>query len=169
MKEIKRDIEKSDISQLRKKELIYKNWHLNVYEPIKREIQKNMNSSNAKFARSLRDMRYAEYLNHTNQKGCVFRDDYQSEEYDPVNLMPLEASFVMPLKDPTSIRFRKDNDEQKLIYKCLTGKKFTSSQVEKARLPRILNDNETRGNIDWNKWILSNHSTIDSTARIKSS
>lgn len=169
MKEIKRDIEKSDVSQLRKKELIYKNWHLHVYEPIKREIQKNMSSPSAKFARSLRDLRYEEYLSHTNERGCVFRDDFQSEEYDPVNLVPLEASFVRPFKDPTSVRSRKDNDEQKLIFKCLTGKKFTSSQVQRARLPRILNDGETRENIDWNKWLLNNHSTINSTARIKSS
>ncbi|CAF0823854.1 unnamed protein product [Brachionus calyciflorus] len=169
IEDINKDIQKSDVSQLRRKELIYKNWHLNVYEPIQREIQKNMNSSNALYARSLRNIRYMEFLNQVNEKGCVYRDDFQPEEYDPTNLVPLGAHFVKPLKDPTSVRQRKNYDEEKLIYKCITGKKFTSNQIDKSKLPIIINDNESRADIDWNKWILNNHSTINSTARIKSS
>lgn len=127
-----------------------------------------MNGHNADYARNVRNLRYLEYLHHVNKHGCCFQDDYQSEVYDPVDLIHLDATLSKQLKDPTSVPQRKSFKEDKTIYKCQTGKTFSSKQIERTKLPIILNDNETRADLDWNRWMLNEHSSMESDARFKS-
>lgn len=127
-----------------------------------------MNSPHAQYARATRNLRYLEYLQQVNKKGYVFQDDFQPEEYDPTNIIPLDACLPNKLKDPTSVSQRKNFNEEKTIYKCITGKTYSQSQIERTKLPIIINDNETRADIDWQKWILNDHNTMESNVRKKS-
>jgi hypothetical protein len=162
-------INKSDIKELRKKELRYKRWYLNVYEPIQKEIYRNVNNGSADHARHVRNLRYLEFLHQNNKRGAVFQDDYEPDEYNPIDLVNINANITKKLKDPTQLKLRKDFDEQNLIYKCIYGKDFSPKEIETTKLPTIWHDNESRRDIDWNKWMLIHHSTIGSTSRMKSS
>jgi hypothetical protein len=153
---------------LRKKELLYKKWYLDVYEPIQKEVYKNVNSSSAEYARNVRNLRYLEFLHHSNKRGAVYRDDFEPDEYDPTDVISLDANLSKKLNDPTCLAQRKSFNEQSLIYKCAYGREFTMKEVESSRLPVIENDNTTRKDLNWKKWILNEHNTMDSKARIKS-
>ena len=167
-KKINNNIEKSDAAELRKRELLYKNWHLNVYEPIQKEIQKNMNSSNADMARHIRNLKYLEYLQHVNKYGYAFQEDYEPTDYDPCDVISLCANVPVKLRDPTTIRQRIQHKEDRTILKLITGKDFTDKQTDRIKLPLIMNDTESRGDLDWNSWILDQYNTIESTVRTKS-
>ena len=165
---IRHNINDSELRELRKRELKYKLWHTNVYEPIQKEVYKNVNGESAEYARYIRNLRYLEFLHHTNKRGGVCQDDFEPEEYNPVDLVNLDATLNR-LKDPTHLRQRKDHDEQNVIYKCMFGKDFTAKEINKTKLPVIMNDNESRKNIDWNRYLIMHHSAIESPARVKSS
>ena len=168
LKIIETDIEKSEETELRKQELLYKNWYLNVFEPIKSGVQKRMQSSKADYARNIRNLRYLEYLHQVNKLGGVYQDDFEPCEYNPMNLVNLEANLKSRIRDPTSIPLRKRSKEERMILKWMTGKEFTRKEAEETKLPIIINDNETRADLDWNRWLLDQYNTIESTVREKS-
>ena len=120
LQKINTNIEKSEAAELRKRELIYKNWHLNVYEPIQREIQKNMNSTND-YARNIRNLKYLEYLQYVNKYGYAFQEDFEAAEYDPTDVISICANIPIRLKDPTTIRQRLQHKEDRTILKLITG------------------------------------------------
>lgn len=142
-------------------------WYLNVYEPIQAEIYKSVHGPSADYARYTRDMKYLEYLRVTNKRGGVFQDDFEPDEYNPIDQVDTTIQ-TGKLKDPTRLGKEKYYEEEALIYKCLYGKHFTPKDIDQAKLPFIYNDNETRKDIDWKKWLLLPHSNIESSARLKS-
>ena len=61
-------IEHSDLVELRKRELLHKNWNDRVYEPIRRKIIKAMNSTDwVEIDRRRREL-HRQYLEHVNRK-----------------------------------------------------------------------------------------------------
>ena len=166
---IDNEIEKSHTSELRKRELLYKNWYLKVYEPIQSKIRNNMLSSNADYARDIRSLRYLEFLHQVNKLGGVYQDDYERNEYDPMNLLNMDSSLTHKLKDPTHISTRKFLEEDGMVLKWITGKDFTNKETENTKLPIIINESPTRADLDWNDWILDQYNSIESMVREKSS
>lgn len=114
-KEIEESIERCEARQLRRKELLYKNWYINVYEPIQIEIYKNMHGHKAEFARLTRDLKYAEYLEKVNERGCSFQDDFAPEDYDPTAIVKIDATVTRKLRDPTNLPKRKTLIEENTI------------------------------------------------------
>ena len=167
LKDIDRDLYEFAVKEHRKKELLYKNWYLNVYEPIQKQVNKNI-SENGKYARDLRNEKYLEYLNQVNRYGCSVQDDYEPENYNPIDIVQLDANLGHRLKDPTNLTLRKTHLEDKTIIKCINGRNFNQKQTQQTRLPVIINDNITRGDLDWNDWILKHYDQIESKARAKS-
>jgi hypothetical protein len=160
-------LEEFTINEYRKKELVYKNWHLNVYEPIQREITKNINE-NGEFAREMRNTKYVEYLKQVNSRGAAYRDDYEPEDYDPTNIVQIDANISNKLRDPTNLPLRKTHNEDKTVVRCINGRMFSAKDTEAMKLPIIINDSESRNDIDWNSWQLKHYDNIESTARAKS-
>jgi hypothetical protein len=158
-----------EFKQLRKKEVTYKEWYLNVYMPIKKEIFKSLSNKNTiNRAKSQKDL-YYEYLKYVDKHGFTFREDYEKTKQDPTDLLYIHAKFDRELKDPTNLPQRKYFHEEKMIFRCLTGKNLTKTQVNLIKLPHIVNDNNSRLNLEWKDWLLDHYNWIHSEARIKSS
>ena len=135
--------------------MIYKNWYLNVYEPIQREICKNMASPCAENARTSRYTRYLEYLEQVNRHGSVYQDDFEPAEYDPTNLINLDASVQRKLDDPTNLPQRKQFKELSMVNSHL-------------KLPTITKVESPRSHVVWNNWLLDQYNSIESNVRAKS-
>lgn len=148
-------IETNEREKTRKREIIYKNWYRNVYEPMQNSIYNLMLSSEADYARNLRNLKYLEYLNQCNKRQSVYQDDFEPAEYDPVKLMNLDASLPCKLSDPTNLPRRKQSKETDLLQNDI-------------RLPVIRKVSSPRSDIVWNNWILDQYNTIDSDVRAKS-
>ena len=167
LKDIDRDLYDFAVKEYRKKELLYKNWYLNVYEPIQKQVNKNI-SENGQYARNVRNEKYLEYLNRVNRHGCSFQDDFEPEDYNPIDIVQIDANLGKRLKDPTTLPLRKTHLEDNTIIRCVSGRNLTQKQTQQTRLPVIINDNETRADLDWNHWILKHHDQIESTSRANS-
>jgi hypothetical protein len=173
------NITTSNFHELRKKEMRYKNWHLNVYSPLQSEIIRNANSPLADTARNIRDLKYLQYLDRVNNFGCSFRDDFESKEYDPIGgLISLEVNMGKQFKDPTNLPQRKYQKEENTLLKCMYGahedetlskdNQYLLEQIEKMHTPFIIhNSNENRKKIIWNDWLLEKYNYIQSDLRDK--
>ncbi len=167
---IDKNLEDHEWQVNRKREVIYKNWHLNVYEPIKNEINSGMMSKRADLIRNLRNLKYLEYLNQVNKYGAAYQEDFDTLEYDPTcdGLLNFDVCVQNKLKDPTLLASRKNHTEQNVMYKCLTGHELTKKQADQIKLPIIRHDQESRDNIEWKDWILEEFNSIDSSVRARS-
>eukprot|EP00794_Sanderia_malayensis_P000427 gene427-1068_t len=125
----------------RKKYLLRKEWTENVYNPLKNEIDKEVNSERYKvFDRTKRNL-YSQYLNYSNKKGNVFLDTMSCDEYDPLMLhghrpFPLKVVFKKS-NDPLVHQFTKRNEEDKILLTCKTGLQYSDSEIERSRLPPL--------------------------------
>lgn len=81
-----------------------------------------MKGHKADFARFTRDLKYAEYLEKVNERGCSYQDDFLPEDYDPTGLVKIEAHVGRKLKDPTILSKRKTQTEENTILNVM--KKF---------------------------------------------
>ena len=62
----------------RKKELLHKKWTENVNEPIKREIDKEINGPNYLELMKRKRALHKEYLEHTNKKVSIAKSENAS-------------------------------------------------------------------------------------------
>lgn len=127
-----------------------------------------MNCYKAEYARNSRNHKYGEYISHVNKYGGAYQDDFEPNDYDPTGVVKLDVNLPTRLKDPTTLPQRKNYNEINTIYRCNTGRNFTQKQVEKTKLPIIVNDNQTRADLDWNDWLLNQYNTVESTVRNRS-
>lgn len=148
-------IDQCEREKVRKREMIYKNWYRNVYEPMQTEIYKTMLSNSAEYARNFRNLKYLEYLNQCNQRNSCYQDDFEPAEYDPVSVVNLDASVGGRYLDPTTLPQRKEMKEVNMISQDI-------------RLPIITKYDSPRSDVVWNNWVLDQYNTIDSTVRSKS-
>lgn len=74
-----------------------------------------MHGHKAEFARFSRDVKYAEYLEKVNERGCAFQDDFAPDDYDPTGVVKIDANVTRKLKDPTNIPKRKTLIEENTI------------------------------------------------------
>ena len=125
-------------------------------------------NENGKLARDVRNEKYLEYLNQVNRYGCSVQDDFEPESYNPIDIVQIDANLGKRLKDPTNLPFRKTHLEDNTIIKCINGRNFDQKQTQQTRLPVIINDNQTRADLDWNDWILKHYNQIESNVRAKS-
>ncbi|XP_070190061.1 uncharacterized protein [Littorina saxatilis] len=74
-------LEHTDLLELRKRELLHKNWNEKVYEPIRRQILAAMNGQDWTEKDRRRRELHCQYLEHVNRKGHVFLDTMDKGEY----------------------------------------------------------------------------------------
>lgn len=75
-----------DSSDRRRKEQLYKDWQKEVFVPIQKQIQTELNSRATSGIEERRCKQYQEFLDATNKKDGLFRDIIIPEDYDPLRV-----------------------------------------------------------------------------------
>ena len=149
---------------MRKKEITYKNWRINVQEPIKREINKAANCPSAINAKTMRDINYVSYLRHLNKYGCAFQDDFDSKDYDP--LLRTCVSAKISEKELKNVNQRKAMEENQILNNISIPTNV--QKYEKLSMPSLMNEMKSRSDISWNKWLTQKYNAVESKIRIRS-
>ena len=149
---------------MRKKEITYKNWRINVQEPIKREINKAANCPSAINAKTMRDINYVSYLRHLNKYGCAFQDDFDSKDYDP--LLRTCVSAKISEKELKNVNQRKALEENQILNNISIPTNV--QKYEKLSMPSLMNEMKSRSDISWNKWLTQKYNAVESKIRIRS-
>ncbi|XP_053397290.1 protein FAM228B-like isoform X3 [Mercenaria mercenaria] len=96
VKDVEDYITRRDVTDLRKKEVLHKNWSERVYKPLRKKIIEAMDSNDwPEVDRRKREL-HRQYLEFTNAKGHVFLDTIDPEEY---YAMALNGHRPAPIKD----------------------------------------------------------------------
>ncbi|XP_041351505.1 protein FAM228B-like isoform X2 [Gigantopelta aegis] len=128
-----------DLLTLRKKELLHKRWTDHVYEPLRREIIQVMDGDKWRDTDRRKRVLHKQYLEFVNEKGHIFLETLNPREYYAQSLngfrpAPIKVD-VNRLRDPLTSQGRERNQEDQAILQCVTGQKFTDSDIEQIRLP----------------------------------
>ncbi|XP_027605067.1 protein FAM228B isoform X2 [Pipra filicauda] len=81
--EVDRYLRHNDFLNLRKKEIVYKEWLKDVLEPVLQKIEDEMGSQSIEEMQKRKQEQLSQYLNYCNKKGYVFLDYFDPSEYDP--------------------------------------------------------------------------------------
>lgn len=129
----------NDLLNLRRRELLHKEWHENVYVPTRKKVEEVFENKHP-----LLDLRkreeYEKFLDYKNKKGDVFLDTISKDEYDPLCLMTQEGFTNIKartgrLLDPLVAQERQRIEEQRAIYRCETGDVLSDDEIRKRWLP----------------------------------
>ncbi|XP_017668534.1 PREDICTED: protein FAM228B isoform X2 [Lepidothrix coronata] len=80
---VDRYLRHNDFLNLRKKEIVYKEWLKDVLEPVLQKIEDEMGSQSIEEMQKRKQEQLSQYLNYCNKKGYVFLDYFDPSEYDP--------------------------------------------------------------------------------------
>ncbi|XP_017944269.1 protein FAM228B isoform X1 [Manacus vitellinus] len=83
VREVDRYLRHNDFLNLRKKEIVYKEWLKDVLEPVLQKIEDEMGSQSIEEMQKRKQEQLSQYLNYSNKKGYVFLDYFDPSEYDP--------------------------------------------------------------------------------------
>ncbi|XP_027753295.1 protein FAM228B isoform X3 [Empidonax traillii] len=82
-REVDRYLRHNDFLNLRKKEIVYKEWLKDVLEPVLQKIEDKMSSQSIEEMQKRKQEQLSQYLNYCKKKGYVFLDHFDPSEYDP--------------------------------------------------------------------------------------
>lgn len=140
----------------RRQEMLHKKWTENVYEPIRCEVEKEVNGPELKELQARKRQLYKEYLEHINKKGHVFLDVGDPAEYFAFSLNPSQHVALKartgPLNDPLLFQERERNKEDATAIRCMTGYALGDKDVEQIRLPPLPLVPLGRHGISWKRW-----------------
>ncbi|XP_051666811.1 protein FAM228B [Manacus candei] len=83
VREVDRYLRHNDFLNLRKKEIVYKEWLKDVLEPVLQKIEDEMGSQSIEEMQKRKQEQLSQYLNYGNKKDYVFLDYFDPSEYDP--------------------------------------------------------------------------------------
>ncbi|XP_041043912.1 protein FAM228A isoform X2 [Carcharodon carcharias] len=176
-----------DMLNLRRKELLYKKWNDDVYEPLQWKVKARLNQSIERRRPSV-----LQYLDYCDKKEPVFLEEYNPDDFNPfvrhlckprkfklprVELPWFDSSmtdflhmfFMMTrtstLNDPLLLQSRSKSVEDNAILQCQEGKLYSLKETEefhKSQLPLVPLG---RQNIDSIKWLSVPLNYIDSDIR----
>ncbi|XP_039263941.2 protein FAM228B-like [Styela clava] len=134
-------LQENELLNLRRKELLYKEWHENVYEPTRRKIQNKIETEYPILDEKKRE-EYVKYLKYKNKKGDVFLDVMSKEEYDPMCLLHPDSPTLLKvqtprLQDPLLAQERQRIDEERTISRCETGEILSDDAIRHRWLPAL--------------------------------
>ncbi|XP_060597955.1 protein FAM228B-like isoform X8 [Ruditapes philippinarum] len=130
-----------DVTDLRKKEVLHKNWNERVYKPLRKKIIEAMDSNDwPEVDRRKREL-HRQYLEFTNEKGHVFLDTMDPEEYYAMALnghrpAPIKIE-TRPLHDPLISQGRQRSEEDRTILRCVTGYRYSDKDIEQVKMPAM--------------------------------
>lgn len=172
VKDVEDFITHRETTNLRKKEVLHKNWSERVYKPLRKKIIEAMDSNDwPEVDRRKREL-HKQYLEFTNQKGHVFLDTMDPEEYYAMALnghrpAPIKIE-TRPLHDPLISQGRQRNEEDRTILRCLTGYRYSDKDIEQVKMPAMPLVPLGRHGTDSIRWLKMPLSNIESTPRLAS-
>ncbi|KAL8624905.1 hypothetical protein ACOMHN_016201 [Nucella lapillus] len=172
VKDVKSYLDHKDMLDLRKKELLHKNWTNRVFEPIREKIVGAMNSDDWPDKDRRRRELHRQYLEHINKKkseGHVFLDTMDEGEYYAQALNHSRPSSITvhtnSLQDPLLAQERQRNKEDQMVLHCLTGQLYSHSDIDQVRLPPLPLVPLGRHGTDSVSWLEMPLGNIESTPR----
>ncbi|OWF50955.1 protein FAM228B-like isoform X5 [Mizuhopecten yessoensis] len=172
VKNLEEYITYKDVMEQRKKEMLHKKWNDRVFEPLRKNIIDAMDSDDwPELDRRKREL-HKQYLEFTNQKGHVFLDTMDPEEYYAQALnghrpAPIKVSTAA-LRDPLLSQGRQRSAEDRTILRCITGYSYTDKDLEQVKLPPLPLVPLGRHGTDSLKWLEMPLHNIESTPRMAS-
>ncbi|XP_052241953.1 protein FAM228B-like isoform X4 [Dreissena polymorpha] len=172
VKDVEDFISHRELTNLRKKEVLHKNWNERVYKPLRKKIIEAMDSNDwPEVDRRKREL-HRQYLEFTNEKGHVFLDTMDPEEYYAMALnghrpAPIKIE-TRPLHDPLISQSRQRNEEDRTILRCLTGYRYSDQDIEQVKMPAMPLVPLGRHGTDSIRWLQMPLSNIESTPRMAS-
>ncbi|BFZ09938.1 hypothetical protein BsWGS_12977 [Bradybaena similaris] len=133
-----------EFTDLRKKELLHKRWTDEVYEPIRMKILDTIDKSDWNSIDYYKREKHKKFLEHLNRRGVVFLDN-DNEECSLEEVSSLGKVRTKPLRDPLHIDSRQQSEEEKAILLCMTGHRFTDSELRQVRLPPLSSGSRSLG------------------------
>ncbi|ELU00333.1 hypothetical protein CAPTEDRAFT_217718 [Capitella teleta] len=158
-----------DMTNLRKKEMLHHKWQQKVFKPIRNQIDRAMHSSTYdEFAKRKRAI-HKEYIEHNNKKGHVFLDTFAPEEYYPMGLNPTKPSVLtahtQSLRDPLLHQERELCEDDRVLFRCITGSSLNDKDIAKLRLPQLPLVPQGRHGTDSTTWVEMPLRNIESSIR----
>lgn len=172
VKDVEDYISNKDVMTLRKKEVLHKKWNERVYKPLRKKIIEAMDSNDwPEVDRRKREL-HKQYLEFTNQKGHVFLDTMDPEEYYAMALnghrpAPIKVE-TRPLHDPLISQGRERAEEERTILRCMTGYRYSDKDIDQVKMPRMPLVPLGRHGTDSVRWLKMPLSNIESTPRLAS-
>ncbi|XP_021352628.1 protein FAM228B-like isoform X2 [Mizuhopecten yessoensis] len=195
VKNLEEYITYKDVMEQRKKEMLHKKWNDRVFEPLRKNIIDAMDSDDwPELDRRKREL-HKQYLEFTNQKGHVFLDTMDPEEYYAQALnghrpAPIKHACAKwdkriaaakkhfdhqhykvstaALRDPLLSQGRQRSAEDRTILRCITGYSYTDKDLEQVKLPPLPLVPLGRHGTDSLKWLEMPLHNIESTPRMAS-
>lgn len=153
----------------RRQEMLHKRWTENVFEPIRCEVEREVNGPELKELEARKRQLYKEYLEHLNRKGHVFLDVGDPAEYFAFSLNPSQHAALKaktgPLNDPLLFQEKERNKEDATAIRCMTGYALGDKDVEQIRLPPLPLVPLGRHGVSWRRWNDMQLGQIDSPVR----
>ncbi|XP_078398176.1 protein FAM228A isoform X5 [Cetorhinus maximus] len=153
-----------DMLNLRRKELLYKKWNDDVYEPLQWKVKARLNQSIERRRPSV-----LQYLDYCDKKEPVFLEEYSPDDFNPfVRHLCKPHKFktrTSTLNDPLLLQSRNKSVEDNAILQCQEGKLYSLKETEefhKSQLPLVPLG---RQNIDSIKWLSVPLNYIESDIR----
>ncbi|KAM9067139.1 protein FAM228B-like [Sarcophilus harrisii] len=138
VKEVYKYLDYQDMLRVRRRELQYRKWAMNVGDPLQQLITQRVAATRLTAKEKLEAA--DNYLKYSNKRGRAFIDHYDPREYDPFHMRnkdPTYLKVMVPLfRDPMQLAQQDRDEENRAILRCETGKRYTMKefkQVEKAR------------------------------------
>ncbi|KAL5009521.1 hypothetical protein ScPMuIL_011826 [Solemya velum] len=169
VQEVEDFLQNKEVLDLRKKEMLHKQWHNRVHQPIRKKIVEAMDSYNwSELDRRKREL-HKQYLEFVNQKGHVFLDTIDPEEYYAQALngerpAPIRIETAC-LRDPLLSQGRERTEEERAILRCMTGYRFSDRDIEQVKLPPLPMVPLGRHGTDSKSWLEMPYTNIESTPR----
>ncbi|XP_045196887.1 protein FAM228B-like isoform X4 [Mercenaria mercenaria] len=185
VKDVEDYITRRDVTDLRKKEVLHKNWSERVYKPLRKKIIEAMDSNDwPEVDRRKREL-HRQYLEFTNAKGHVFLDTIDPEEYyamalnghrpAPIKIFirfdgsQLEPEIeTRPLHDPLISQGRQRSEEDRTILRCMTGYRYSDKDIEQVKMPAMPLVPLGRHGTDSVRWLKMPLENIESSPRLAS-
>ncbi len=157
------------MTKIRKREVLYKNWNVEVHDTIRMEVVKNTQGSNALYSKILKDLQYIEYLKYVNKYGHVFNDIFDKKNYDPFNKIDLKSKLIESnLRDSTNIYQRKLEKENLVAEALIKSDNFTEAGSTKNTPIHLAKLSVKNSSLQWKKWSEEDENNVESQARLKS-
>lgn len=111
VKDVGNFIDRKEVIKLRKKEVLHKKWNERVYKPLRKKILDAMDGKDWTDVDRRRRELHKQYLEFTNEKGHVFLDTMDPEEY---YAMALNGHRPAPIKRCLTCAVRKQNANRRI-------------------------------------------------------
>ncbi|XP_002739880.3 protein FAM228B-like [Saccoglossus kowalevskii] len=170
VKDIDEFVTNKDYLDLRKKEMLHKKWSERVYEPLQKQIYREMKVQYPGVESRKRNL-HDNYVDYCNRRP-VFLDTMSKNDYNPLELQnPRPAPIIATteeLEDPLIAQEKVRNEEDKAVVRCMTGKSLSDKEIEQYRLPPLPLVPLGRHGTECSSWLAMKLHDIDSDSRVQS-